>query len=180
MEVIDSRIGQADSKMYRASLHNSLAVQLLVRQGRPYTVRREELFMNDDLHDFEQFMKRREEAARAFVRGDRCSAARSYCRSRLPAPFFGTQGDYEQGPDHVYSIYERDVARFTSGNTSFEILQMAASDDIAYWVGFQQAMARLDGSTEKISLNLRVTEVFRREGEEWKLVHRHADSLASE
>jgi ketosteroid isomerase-like protein len=80
----------------------------------------------------------------------------------------------------VNSIYERDAARFTSGNTSFEILQMAASDDIAYWVGFQQAMARLDGSTGKIPFTLRVTEVFRREGEEWKLVHRHADSLASE
>ena len=178
MKVIDSRIGQADSKMYRASLHNSLAVQLLVRQGRPYTVRREELFMNDDLHDFEQFMKRREEAARAFVRGDVARLGRIVARVS-PATFFGPQGGYEQGPDHVYSIYERDAARFTSGNTSLEILQMAASDDIAYWVGFQQAMARLDGSTEKIPLNLRVTEVFRREGDEWKLVHRHADSLAS-
>ena len=57
---------------------------------------------------------------------------------------------------------------------------MAANADIAYWVGFQQAMARLDGSTEKIPFNLRVTEVFRRKGDEWKLIHRHADSLASE
>jgi hypothetical protein len=26
--------------------------------------------MNNDLHDFEQFMKRREDAARAYVNGD--------------------------------------------------------------------------------------------------------------
>jgi hypothetical protein len=26
--------------------------------------------MNNDLHDFQQFMKQREEAARAYVRGD--------------------------------------------------------------------------------------------------------------
>ena len=135
--------------------------------------------MNDDLHDFEQFMKRREDAARAFVRGDIAPLDRIVARVS-PATFFGPQGGYEQGPDHVYSIYERDAAHFTSGDSSFEILQMAASDGIAYWVGFQRAMVRLDGSTEKIPFNLRVTEVFRREGDEWKLAHRHADSLASE
>jgi hypothetical protein len=132
--------------------------------------------MNDDLHDFEQFMKRGDEAARAFVRGDAAPLGRIAARVS-PATFFGPQGGYEQGPDHVYSVYERDAARFTSGDTSFESLHMAASDGIAYWVGFQRAMARLDGSTEPISFNLRVTEVFRREGDEWKLVHRHADSL---
>jgi hypothetical protein len=135
--------------------------------------------MNDDLHDFEQFMKRREDAARAFVRGDAVPLGRIVARVS-PATFFGPQGGYEQGPDHVHSIYERDAARFTSGDTSFEILHVAASDGIAYWVGFQRAMARLDGSTEPIPFNLRVTEVFRREGDEWKLVHRHANSLASE
>jgi ketosteroid isomerase-like protein len=135
--------------------------------------------MNDDLHDFDQFMKRREDAARAFVRGDAASLGRIVARV-LPATFFGPQGGNEQGPDHVYSIYERDAAHFTSGDSSFEILQMAASDDIAYWAGFQRAMARLDGSAEPIPFNLRVTEVFRREGDEWKLIHRYADSLASE
>ncbi|MDQ3912659.1 MAG: nuclear transport factor 2 family protein [Actinomycetota bacterium] len=135
--------------------------------------------MNDDLHDFEQFMERRERAAQAFVRGDVAPLGRIIARVS-PATFFGPQGGYEQGPDHVYSVYERDAARFTSGDSSFEILQMAASNGIAYWAGFQRAMARLDGSTERIPFNLRVTEVFRREGDEWKLVHRHADSLASE
>ena len=135
--------------------------------------------MNDDLHDFGQFMKRREDAARAFVRGDVAPLGRIVSRGS-PATFFGPQGGYEQGPDHVYSIYERDAAHFTSGDTSFEILHMAASDGIAYWVGSQQAMARLDGSAEPLPFNLRVTEVFRREGDEWKLVHRHADSIAPE
>jgi hypothetical protein len=135
--------------------------------------------MNDDLHDFEQFMKRRENTARAFVRGDVAPLGQIVaCVS--PATFFGPQGGYEQGPNHVYSIYERDAAHFTSGDTSFEILQMAAGNDIAYWTGFQRAMTRLNGSTEPIPFKLRVTEVFRREGDEWKLVHRHADSLASE
>jgi hypothetical protein len=135
--------------------------------------------MNDDLHDFEQFMKRREDAARAFAGGDVAPLSRIVARASS-ATFFGPQGGYEQGPNHVYSIYERDAARFTSGTTSFEILQMAANDSIAYWVGFQRAMTRMDGSAEPVPFNLRVTEVFRREGDEWKLVHRHADPLAPE
>src|SRR5215217_4050696 len=45
---------------------------------------------------------------------------------------------------------------------------------------WQRAMVRLDGGAEAIPFDLRVTEVFRREGDEWKLVHRHADSLASQ
>ncbi len=133
---------------------------------------------NSDLRDFERFMERREQAARAFVSGEAAPLGRIVARD-LPATFFGPQGGYEQGPDHVYSIYERDAARFLAGDTNFEILQKAASDGIAYWVGFQRATARLDGSAEPIPYDLRVTEVFRREGDEWKLVHRHADALAS-
>jgi hypothetical protein len=134
---------------------------------------------NSDLRDFERFMERREQAARAFVSGEAAPLGRIVARD-LPATFFGPRGGYEQGPDHVYSVYERDAARFSAGDTNFEILQMAASDGIAYWVGFQRATARLEGSAELIPFDLRITEVFRREGKEWKLVHRHADAMASE
>jgi ketosteroid isomerase-like protein len=80
----------------------------------------------------------------------------------------------------VSSTYEHDAAAFEpGGGSSFQILHMAASDGIAYWVGFQRAIARMRGSTEAVPFNLRVTEVFRREGGAWKLIHRHADSLLS-
>ena len=136
--------------------------------------------MDNDLKDFEQFMKEREDAARAYVRGD-AAPLRSIATSVSPATFFGPRGGYRQGADDVFSKYEHDAAIFEpGGDSNFEILQMAASEGIAYWVGFQRADARMSGSTETIPMNLRVTEVFRREGDEWKLIHRHADTLATE
>jgi len=136
--------------------------------------------MNEDLHDFEQFMKQRGDVARAYVSGDAVPLGRIAARVS-PATFFSPQGGYRQGADNVWTTYQRDATLFEpEGASNFEILQMAASEGVAYWVGFQRATARMRGSTEAIPMNLRVTEVFRREGDEWKLVHRHADSLTSE
>jgi hypothetical protein len=95
--------------------------------------------MNNDLHDFEQFMQRREAAARAYVRGDAVPLGRMVTRVP-PATFFSPQGSYREGADDVWLTYERDATRFEPGSHSrFHILHMAASDGIAYWVGFQRA-----------------------------------------
>jgi len=36
------------------------------------------------------------------------------------------------------------------------------------------------GSTETTEFNLRIPEIFRRDNGDWKLIHRHADPLATE
>jgi ketosteroid isomerase-like protein len=135
--------------------------------------------MSKDMRDFEQFMRRREEAAGAYVRGDAAPLGRLVAGTS-PATFFSPKGDYREGADVVSATYKGDAASFEDGSENhFEILHMAASDGIAYWVGFQRALARIRGQSEPIPFNLRVTEVFRREGGEWKLIHRHADELKS-
>jgi ketosteroid isomerase-like protein len=138
-----------------------------------------EATVNNDLHDFEQFMRQRDDVARAYVRGDAAPLGHIVTREGQ-ATFFSPQGGYVEGAVDVFSTYQRDAKAFEPGGDSrFEILHLAASDGLAYWVGFQRAIAHISGRTEAVPFNLRVTEVFRREGDDWKLIHRHADPLAA-
>ncbi len=136
--------------------------------------------MKNDMHDFKEFMKRREDASRAFVNGD-AKPLDAVATHTSPATIFGPKRDYIEGADEVNAANERGAKLFDSGSENkFEILQMSADDNLAYWAGIQRSTVRMHGKTEAIPMDLRVTEVFRREDGEWKLVHRHADLLKSE
>ena len=136
--------------------------------------------MNKDVHGFEQFMKQREAAASAYVSGDAAPVGRLVTKV-APASFFGPMGGYIEGAEQVWSTHRNGAEQFHPGGESkLEILQMGASEGIAYWVGLQHATVHIGKSPKPTPMTLRVTEVFRREDGAWKLVHRHADMLASE
>jgi len=135
--------------------------------------------MSNDLESFKQFMKQREDAAKAYVCGDPTPVANLTTRVS-PATFFGPRGGFLQGAEDVLSTFIRDAAMFgAESETHFDVLHMSASDGIAYWTGFQRATVQMQGNKNSFPMNLRVTEIFRRENSDWKLIHRHADPLAS-
>ncbi|PSJ63406.1 YybH family protein [Kumtagia ephedrae] len=111
---------------------------------------------------FSEFMKEREKAAAAYCQGDG-EPVLALSTAREPASFFGPDGKVLQ--------FGRD------GESRFEVHQTAEAGDIAYWSGVQRAIVELGG--RRVPMDLRVTELFRREDEAWKLVHRHADILKS-
>jgi ketosteroid isomerase-like protein len=136
--------------------------------------------MTQELRDFETFMRRRESIASAYVNGD-TSPLREITTRQSPATFFGPKGGFNAGASEVAANYEQSAQSFEpGGKNQFEILHMAADDGLAYWVGFQRATSRMRGLSEPVQFDLRITEIFRREGSEWKLIHRHADPLANE
>lgn len=135
--------------------------------------------MDNNLKSFTQFMLKREEAARSYVCGDPDPLVNITTRNS-PATFFDPRGYVvQQVAADLSDTYKQGAKAFKAGSeTHFEILHMEESDSIAYWVGFQRASVHMHGSEEPCPMHLRVTEIFRRENNEWKLIHRHADPLA--
>jgi ketosteroid isomerase-like protein len=133
--------------------------------------------MAADPEDFEQFLRQREAASSEYMNGNPEPLGRVVAQ-QLPATFVSPRGDATTGTGEVWARYERDASHFisSSGNT-FETLDSAVSAEIAYWVGFQRSKTSMRGQDQPVQFDLRVTEVYRREGGQWKLVHRHADQF---
>lgn len=58
----------------------------------------------------------------------------------------------------------------------FEILAYGVTADMAYTAGLEHTSASIEG--EPRSYILRATQIYRREDGEWKVAHRHGDTVA--
>jgi ketosteroid isomerase-like protein len=58
---------------------------------------------------------------------------------------------------------------------SHEIIAADVIGDMAYTVGYEHTQASVNGERRKYSL--RATQVYRREDGEWRVAHRHADTV---
>jgi ketosteroid isomerase-like protein len=69
---------------------------------------------------------------------------------------------------------------FTDGRASgFDEVSRVVTTDLGYVVRIERGQAHIDGSPEPVPYALRVTMIFRREGETWKIAHRHADPITT-
>jgi ketosteroid isomerase-like protein len=60
---------------------------------------------------------------------------------------------------------------------SFEEMSRYSTSDLGYIVQIERAQARLTGSEDMSPIALRATMIFRREGDTWRIAHRHADPI---
>lgn len=75
--------------------------------------------------------------------------------------------------DEVFIALEKTFSDCTS--YAFELQAYDVVDDMAYTAGLEHTSASVNG--EPRSYTLRATQVYRREGGEWKVAHRHADTV---
>lgn len=115
-------------------------------------------------------------AASAFIRGD----IRTYLTFiqhaddyTLMAPF---GGEARHGFDESDEYREGLERFFQGGEAQLEVVQTYTSGNLAVLVLIERQHGLVGGLPEQ-EWTLRVTLVFRREGGEWWLVHRHADPL---
>lgn len=71
-------------------------------------------------------------------------------------------------------------SRFREGDvTAFERVATYRTNELACFQDVERGRAKVAGVHEIASFDLRVTSTYRREGEDWKLVHRHADTITT-
>lgn len=130
--------------------------------------------------DFITFLSRRKSASDAFVAGD-VAPLLAVSSTSSPASIFGPSGTIVVGPDEVNATNAAGSARFRGGHRNdLDQSHAGADGSLAYWVGVQRSVVHLEGQQEPVPMDLRVTELYRREDGEWKLFHRHADLLKND
>jgi ketosteroid isomerase-like protein len=126
--------------------------------------------------NFEDFIRRREAASDRYIAGD-ATALQEMLTGVDPATFMPPSGVVVEGAVPVQQAQVSGAAAFGPKSTGhFEVLNSGSSGDLAFWAGRQVATMDVKGQDHPIEMVLRTTEVFRREGGQWKLVHRHADT----
>jgi hypothetical protein len=113
-------------------------------------------------------------ANRSLLQGDATDLKNLYSH-REDVTVFGGFGGAEQGWKEVGPRLDWAAAHFSGGAYESEILSAEAGSDFAYIVSIETNRLRETAKAEDTILRLRVTQIFRREGNEWRLVHRHAD-----
>jgi ketosteroid isomerase-like protein len=128
--------------------------------------------------DFDGAVEAYRQALGAFVKGDPRPVAEHFSRRddvTLANPF----GPPRLGRSSVEKAIEAAAANFQDGSVRFEELSRYSTADLGYVVYLERAEVRLVGREQMVSSSLRVTMIFRREGDTWKVAHRHADPITT-
>jgi len=83
-----------------------------------------------------------------------------------------------KGFDAVSTVIDHASEQISAGEDyTVDPVSWVETKDLAYEVALEHSLARLGGAADKVPVSLRVTTIFRREDDGWKIVHRHADPI---
>lgn len=89
-------------------------------------------------------------------------------------PFGGEAGS---GGTELEARQRRIAASFRGGSGTCEVVSAIGADNLLVLVMIERNQVAFEGRTEPHAWTLRTTQVFRRDGNRWVRLHRHADPL---
>jgi ketosteroid isomerase-like protein len=129
--------------------------------------------------DLAQLIEQYHQGLDAFVKGDPEPVLR-LCSRRDDVTLANPLGPPARGWDQVEKAAQGASSQSREGAfIGFETISEYATSDLAYNFEIERAQAKLGGADEMSQVSLRVTTVFRREDDGWRIVHRHADPITS-
>ncbi len=124
------------------------------------------------------FIAKLEAAEHEFAQG-RPAAFKALWSHSDDVSICGAFGGIESGWKNVAARLDWASSQFSEGTRTREEVRSAVGADFAYIVQTEHIRFRVPVRSEPLTLELRVTMVFRREADGWRIVHRHADSQKS-
>jgi ketosteroid isomerase-like protein len=115
-------------------------------------------------------------ALAAYVSGDP-GPFRATCSHADDVTIFGGFGGWSKGWRDLEQRTSWASAQYKNGAGVPELLAQGRSGDLAYTVHLEYIAVRSGPSATSVEKTYRVTHIFRREDDAWKLIHRHADPL---
>ena len=133
----------------------------------------EALITAEDLADL---VRRMGEAADAYMHGDLQGYVAQFDHGEdyTLMPPYG--GQTRRGFEYTQEAAASTRSFFASGEARLDVEQTYVSGDLVVLVAVERQHGEVGGLPDQ-DMSLRVTLVFRRAGERWQLVHRHADPL---
>jgi ketosteroid isomerase-like protein len=129
--------------------------------------------------DFHQVLERYQEAQHAVARGDPEPQKQLWSR-RDDVTLANPIGPPARGWADVEVAHDRAVSQLRDGEpVQFERISAYATQELGYVLWIERTRLKIGGADELRPISLRVTTVFRREEEGWRIIHRHADPITA-
>ena len=114
------------------------------------------------------------EAEAALVRGDVGPRLEMWSHAD-PVSLFAAVGPSKTGWSELEPTFRSVAARLSGGHdVSYELLAFDVHEDMAWTAGFVRFTTSIDGGP-LTRYTLRITHIYRREADEWKVAHEHSN-----
>jgi ketosteroid isomerase-like protein len=130
------------------------------------------------LHDLNDAIETYRQALPAFLHGAPEPVLALFSR-REDVTLANPLGPPHRGPADVEQAIRAAAASFEAGTVRFEEVSRFGTADLGYVVQLERSEVQLAETNNTVPISLRVTMVFRREEDIWRVAHRHADPITT-